>query len=139
MAEIFDDIRPKTWWTASPRWSGSLPEWQGKPGYWRPTSREGQTWRDDYGDGQYIDFVVKSDRYRAGRGSAVSHIQSRLNAKRVAGAPTALQVDGVWGQKSEDMTKWFQRRINSLLEQAGSSERLLVDGLVGASTWKHLA
>lgn len=142
MAEIFDDVRPKIYYTPSPGWTGSLPEFpQGSGSYWGSVEprKEGQTRRDNFGGGQYIDFVWRSDRFRAGRGSSVAHIQNRLNARRVSGAPAALNPDGVWGSLTSDMVRWFQRHTNSMLALAGSTERLTVDGVVGAKTWSYLA
>lgn len=138
MAEIFDDIRPKKYWTYSSNWNDETrPDGDGT--YWSVTipQHEGDTSvTTNAFTGGTATCTYKSDRYRAGRGSAVAHIQSRLNAKRVSGAPAALVVDGVWGSKSKAMTEWFQNWVNTELLHY---TLLSVDGVVGSATWGYLA
>lgn len=61
---------------------------------------------------------------RGDRGDAVRKAQTRLNAH---GWQPALTVDGIFGERTDQAARWFQRR-----------KGLSVDGIVGPRTWKAL-
>lgn len=65
---------------------------------------------------------------RGSQGDAVRGVQSQFQARNLSGDPTkGLQVDGVFGPKTEAAVRGFQ-------QAAG----LAVDGIVGPFTWNAL-
>ncbi len=87
------------------------------------------------------DYRVRPLLQRGSQGECVKALQRELNMvrNRTPGTPgyyDRLVVDGIYGEKTVQAVKKFQRhhtvRIN------GRDQKLVVDGKVGPKTWKAL-
>ncbi|MCX4779933.1 peptidoglycan-binding domain-containing protein [Streptomyces sp. NBC_01264] len=67
------------------------------------------------------------------RGTGVKCVQLALNASNVH---AGLQVDGIWGARTETAVRAFQSTNNSGVSEAGEVMWLDVDGIVGPNTGK---
>ncbi|GAB1541536.1 hypothetical protein NUACC21_42070 [Scytonema sp. NUACC21] len=79
-----------------------------------------------------LPIVVQGDT-----GDAVKYIQQLLNAYRSKigdGSAAAVQVDGVFGQKTFEAVVRFQRAYKGII----SDPTFPVDGKVGPITWRAL-
>lgn len=133
--ENVTDLYPRVYFTGrydpNCAW-GDLPD-DGAWGYWdEEVTKEGTGGKQTSG-ACVLTWTQKSNRYKAGRGSAVSHIQSRVNVHLAKfrgwgySPPANLTVDGVWGSKTTAAVKWLQGKWG-----------LTKDAKVGPATWSKL-